>query len=326
MHVEIKAPEKKFPENLLYGFAIQAVFIAIPLALGMWSSHLDSATKPRMTVVFWTCTLLYFFALFPFAHFKRRGMQITANEDMVKQVNEHLELVNNIMMDLRAALVSVRRLTNDTMYGLESFLGGDQTLRIITEHIKFNYPGVVEAILKEVFWIVAKGNRNLNIHITVGFLAPNGQKLHVIAYVNSDNTPSSNTEGFGLNEGCAGMCWAEKAIVVVSNIDKDDPRGFVSKSMRHHRIKSVACFPVMFTDKLDKSQTFVGVLSLDSDTADYFKDDARFKEVLRTELEPFFALIKCAYRLHLLFSKGSPASEHGKEVSLATGGAHGSKG
>ncbi|PTL35252.1 hypothetical protein CLG94_11170 [Candidatus Methylomirabilis limnetica] len=326
MHIEIRTPEQKFPENQLYGFFFQFVLVAIPLGLGIWRSQIDSARSPNEAVAFWTCIILYFFVIFPFSHFKRRKMQATANQSTLDQINTHLKLVNDVLMDLRAVLVSVRRLTNNTMYGLERFFAGQPTLMEIVEHARFNYAEIVEVILKEVFWVVAKGNRDLNIHLTVGFLMPIGQKLQVVAYVNSDNSPSSNREGFILNEGCAGTCWAEKAIVVVPDVRKDDLHGLTSKSQRHHRIKSIACFPVMFTDKLDKSQEFVGVLSLDCDVADYFRDEARFKEAVRTTLEPFFALIRFTYRLHLLLSKALPATQNAKEVSLETGGVHGSKG
>lgn len=326
MQVEIRAQEQKFLENRLYGFGIQLILVAMPLGLGVWSSHIDLASSPKWAVAFWTCLILYFCGLFPFSYFIRRKMQATANQSTLDQINTHLKLVNDVLMDLRAVLVSVRRLTNNTMYGLERFFTDQPISRETAEHVRFNYPEIVEAILKEVFWITAKGNRDLNIHITVGFLMPVEQKLQVVAYVNSDNSPSTNREGFALNEGCAGTCWAEKVIVVVPDIRKGgDLRGFVSKSQRHHRIKSIACFPVMFTDKLDKSQEFVGVLSLDSDAANYFEGDIQFKEVLRTTLEPFFALIRFTCRLHLLLSKAPPATQHAKEVSLETGGGHGTK-
>ena len=319
MRVQLHYAEKTFPENKWYYLATHYVFIMLPAALGAWSTHIDAAKSPVEAVSFWVVVVLFLFVGFPYVVLKKRSMQGKSNESVIDKINHHLGDVNELLLDLRTALLSTRRLAHKVIYGLEDLPSTREALRALRKFApaSLTYASIMQEILEETFQLVAKGNRNLNIHVTVGFLAPrDDSRLHVLAYANSDRTPSMNMDGFAENEGCAGRCWAQNEIIIVPNTDRDEKHGFAATSHRHHQIKSIACLPVSFVNKNDNSREFIGVLSLDADMPEYFRDSAFCRESLRTELEPYFALIRGAYRFHSLCSEQDLA-EHPAGASHA---------
>lgn len=204
-------------------------------------------------------------------------------------------------MRLRHVLLSFRKLTNDAITRIlaaqASGLDAPPSL-----HAAFDHDTLMGHIMAAVFYATSQGNPDLEKHFRVTFMEVQEDALWIRYYANSDNEPPATMSvgaSFANGQGVAGQAWSRNNMVIVPDVESDIRRGgiFVCKTEQHERfeIKSVVSIPVALARPGRGTTTVIGVLNIDSDQRNYFRDTHSDRRLLEITIRPYIRLIRLLY-------------------------------
>lgn len=204
---------------------------------------------------------------------------------------------DNWQMQLRQVLASFRKLTNDATTRILSARRSSPTDAL---SFPYDHDTLMSEVMGAVFFVVSQNNRDLERHFRVTFMQVVDNALWIRYYANTDNEPPvtmTERQCFQIGEGVAGQAWQRNELV----IEPDTQRGslFVPKTTQHRRfdIKSVVCIPVDIWDTASGTRRVIGVLNIDSDQSNYFRNTHSGQRYLEVTIRPYVRLIRLLYAI-----------------------------
>lgn len=177
----------------------------------------------------------------------------------------------------------------------------------------FDFDKTLNTILYQIFDNFSEGNQNLERHFRVTLMVPQGDQLKIQYFANSDGEvprTKAQDKGFRKKEGCAGWAWATGKTWIVSDVAKfrreseraiqrgqEFPDYFVNVHEEHIRIMSIVSIPLAFKG-YEGGEEVLGVINIDSDVRNFFKDSQPARDYLRRRIQPYIHIIIMLMKLN----------------------------
>ena len=142
---------------------------------------------------------------------------------------------------------------------------------------------------------------DLDRHFRVTFMEPQGDELRITSYYNSEiEMPQTMARGLTLKKGIgvAGKAWELGEPFVVPDVQADLAQTapifqVLTPPHKRLRIKSIVSIPVF--ERNHRGEALIGILNLDSDRPNEFRDTDPHLSDLLILLRPFLRFIEWAY-------------------------------
>ncbi len=205
-------------------------------------------------------------------------------------------------MQLRQVIASVRRLTNHVAGRMlaahrEGHVGGAALFAA------YDHDTLMRMIVRAVFLIASRNNRDLDNHIRVTFMEVADDALRIRYYTNTEDAmpaTMSAGESFSRGDGVAGHAWERNEMILIPDVPAHLKAGgtmFSIKTEAHRKpsVKSIVSIPLELPDAAGSQTKVIGVLNLDSLEAGYFGDSFSERREIEITIRPYLRLMTLLY-------------------------------